>query len=88
MWLTNRDFAVVHRVAISDDYLGKGLAQKIFLFTEILAIDNNIFSIKVDTNFDNIPMLKILEKLAYTYCGEVTFRGGVRKAFEKKLTAN
>ncbi|QBZ99114.1 GNAT family N-acetyltransferase [Flavobacterium sangjuense] len=84
-WLTNGDFVVVHRVAISDDYLGKGLAQKIFLFTEDLAIDNNFFSIKVDTNFDNIPMLKILEKLGYTYCGEVTFRGGVRKAFEKEL---
>ena len=88
MWLTNRDFAVVHRVAISDDYIGKGLAQKIFLFTEDLALENNIFSIKVDTNFDNIPMLKILEKLGYTHCGEVAFRGGVRKAFEKKLTAN
>lgn len=87
-WLTNEDFTVVHRVAISDDYLGKGLAQKIFLFTEDLAIDNNIFSIKVDTNFDNFPMLKILEKLEYTYCGEVTFRGGIRKAFEKKLTAD
>jgi len=84
-WLTNGDFAVVHRVAISDDYLGKGLAQKIFLYTEDLAIDNNIFSIKVDTNFDNIPMLKILEKLGYTYCGEVTFRGSARKAFEKTL---
>lgn len=84
-WLTNGDFVVVHRVAISDDYLGKGLAQKIFFFTEDLAIDNNIFSIKVDTNFDNLPMLKILEKLGYTYCGEVTFRGSMRKAFEKKL---
>lgn len=84
-WLTNGDFAVVHRVAISDDYLGKGLAQKIFLFTEDLAKGNNIFSIKVDTNFDNIPMLKILEKLGYSYCGEVTFRGSFRKAFEKTL---
>ena len=84
-WLTNGDFAVVHRVAISDDYLGKGLAQKIFLFTEDLAKGNNIFSIKVDTNFDNLPMLKILEKLGYTYCGEVTFRGSFRKAFEKTL---
>ena len=87
-WLTNGDFAVVHRVAISDDYVGKGLAQKIFHFTEDLAITNNIFSIKVDTNFDNSPMLKILEKLGYTYCGEVTFRSSARKAFEKKLTAN
>ncbi len=84
-WLTNGDFLVVHRLAISDEYLGKGLAQKIFLYTEDLAVDNNIYSIKVDTNFDNNPMLKILEKLGYAYCGEVTFRGGVRKAFEKRL---
>ena len=82
-WLTNGDFVVVHRVAISDDYLGKGIAQKIFLYTEEIAIENNIFSIKVDTNFDNIPMLKILEKLGYIYCGEVSFRGSARKAFEK-----
>jgi GNAT superfamily N-acetyltransferase len=87
-WLTNEEFVVVHRVAISDDYLGKGLAQKIFLLIEDLAIDNNIFSIKVDTNFDNIPMLKILEKLGYTYCGEVTFRGSFRKAYEKTLAVS
>lgn len=85
-WLTNGDFAVVHRIAISDDYLGKGLAQQIMLLTEQLAKENGIFSVKVDTNFDNIAMLRILEKLSYTYCGEVTFRGGVRKAFEKVLS--
>lgn len=84
-WLTNGDFAVMHRIAISDDFLGQGLAQQIMLATEQLAIENGIFSIKVDTNFDNIAMLRIFEKLGYTYCGEVTFRGGVRKAFEKVL---
>lgn len=87
-WLTNDEFVVVHRVAISDDFLGKGLAQKIFHFTETIAIENHIYSIKVDTNFDNIPMLKILEKLGYTYCGEVTFRGSFRKAFEKILSVS
>ncbi len=84
-WLTNGDFAVVHRLAISDDYIGKGLAQKVMHFTEEVAIENSIFSIKVDTNFDNNAMLKIFEKLGYTYCGEVSFRNGTRKAFEKKL---
>ena len=84
-WLTNDDFVVVHRVAISDDYLGKGLAQKILLYTEDIARENNIYSIKVDTNFDNIAMLRIFEKLGYTYCGEVMLRDGARKAFEKEL---
>ena len=84
-WLTNNDFAVVHRLAISEQELGKGYAKKMLYFTEDLALENNIFSIKVDTNFDNIAMNKIFEKLGYTYCGEVIFRGGVRKAYEKKL---
>ncbi|MEO5776119.1 MAG: GNAT family N-acetyltransferase [Flavobacterium sp.] len=87
-WLTNSDFVVVHRLAVSDNYIGKGLAQKMMLSTEEVALKENIFSVKVDTNFDNIPMLKIFEKLGYTYCGEVMLRGGIRKAFEKKLPEN
>jgi hypothetical protein len=37
-------------------------------------MENQVFSIKVDTNFDNLAMLHILEKLDYQYCGEVYFR--------------
>lgn len=85
-WLTNDDFVVVHRLAISGSYLGQGLAQKMMLGAEELALQNNIYSVKVDTNFDNSGMLRIFEKLGYTYCGEVTFRGGIRKAFEKTLS--
>lgn len=85
-WLTNGDFVVLHRLAISEEFLGQGLAKKMLYFTEDLALQNNICSIKVDTNFDNLPMLKIFETLGYVYCGEVEFRGGVRKAFEKKLS--
>ena len=84
-WLTNEEFVVVHRLAVSENQIGKGIAQKIMLFTEDLAMQNTIFSVKVDTNFDNIPMLKIFEKLGYTYCGVVFFRGSARKAFEKKI---
>jgi GNAT superfamily N-acetyltransferase len=85
-WLTNGDFVVVHRVAILEKYLGKGLAKKIFGFIEEFALNNNIYSIKADTNYDNIAMVKIFEKLGYSYCGEVYFRGSPRKAYEKVLT--
>ncbi len=85
-WLTNNDFVVLHRLAISEHYLGKGLAQKMLLLTEDIALQNTVFSIKADTNFDNLAMLRIFEKLGYVYCGEVTFRSGIRKAFEKKLS--
>jgi len=84
-WLTNGNFIVYHRVAISEQFLGKGLAQQMLVYIEAFALNKNIKSLKADTNHDNAGMLKIFEKLGYTYCGEVTFRGSARKAFEKVL---
>lgn len=84
-WITNEDFVVVHRIAIAPDYLGKNLSKLILEYIEEFALNKNIYSIKVDTNFDNFAMLKIFDKLGYIYCGEVYFRGSARKAFEKKL---
>ncbi|RTY64769.1 GNAT family N-acetyltransferase [Flavobacterium sp. GSP27] len=84
-WLTNDDFVVLHRVAIAEKYLGKGLAKMILRHIEDFAVSNLIYSIKADTNFDNIAMIKIFESSGYTYCGEVYFRGSPRKAYEKVL---
>ncbi|MBU4539090.1 MAG: GNAT family N-acetyltransferase [Weeksellaceae bacterium] len=85
-WLSNGEYVVVHRVAVSDQFAGRGIATKIFEEIENVAKANQVFSVKVDTNFDNGPMLRIMEKLEYTYCGEVYFRGASRKAFEKILS--
>ena len=84
-WLTNDDYVVVHRVATSNAVKGKGIATQLFSMIEDLCLQHNVYSIKVDTNFDNIPMLKILDKLNYTYCGEVFFGGANRKAYEKVI---
>ncbi|WP_207425820.1 GNAT family N-acetyltransferase [Pedobacter sp. SYSU D00535] len=84
-WLTNDDFVVIHRVAISESHVGKGLAKRILGFVEDYAVSNEIYSIKADTNFDNIAMMKTFEKLDYVYCGEVYFRGSPRRAYEKVL---
>ena len=87
-WLTNESFLVIHRVAVSASAVGKGMATKLFEMAETFAMSNGVYSIKVDTNFDNAAMLHILNKLGYTYCGEVVFRGSARKAFEKVLKEN
>ena len=79
-WLTNSEFVVVHRIAISENYLGKGLSKKIIECIEYFARKRNIHSIKVDTNHDNIAMMKIFDK-----CGLVFFRGSPRRAYEKVL---
>jgi hypothetical protein len=84
-WLTNDDYAIVHRVAVSNVAKGKGIATLLFKMIEDLCLQHNVFSIRVDTNFDNIPMLKIMDKLNYTLCGEIFFIGAMRKAYEKVL---
>lgn len=82
-WLTTGEFLVIHRIAVSEKFAGQGLVKKLFDYVEDFVRSQNVQSIKVDTNFDNIAMLKILESKGYSYCGEVVLSGGVRKAFEK-----
>lgn len=84
-WLSTNDFVVFHRVAVAPEFLGKGVAHKMFQFIEDFALQHQIYSIKVDTNFDNHAMLALLKKRNYVYCGEVYFRGSPRQAFEKVL---
>ncbi|MCO5247490.1 MAG: GNAT family N-acetyltransferase [Chitinophagales bacterium] len=87
-WLTQDDFVVFHRVALADKRVGKGLAHHFFQIVEDFALSHQIYSIKADTNFDNTPMLKLFDKMGYTYCGEVYFRGSPRRAYEKILSKN
>jgi len=84
-WLSDGDFVVFHRVALSKAYSGKGLGKLFMNFVEQFATKNNIYSIKADTNFDNVEMKKLLENFGYTLCGEVHFRGTPRIAYEKVI---
>jgi len=84
-WVTNGDFVVFHRVAVSEDYLGRGLSREMLTFIEEFALKNGLHSIKADTNFDNAAMISIFKKAGYVYCGEVFFRGSPRLAYEKVL---
>ena len=83
-WLSShQQYAVVHRMAVAPEAKGKGLGLLMLQKIEELCLSKNIFSIKIDTNYDNAPMLHILDKLGYTYCGQVYFRGSARQAYEK-----
>jgi RimJ/RimL family protein N-acetyltransferase len=84
-WLSDQDFIVYHRVAISEEFLAKGMAKKMIKLIEQYALSKNIYSLKADTNHDNIPMMKIFEKLGYSFCGIVYIRKSPRRAYEKVL---
>ncbi len=84
-WLSDGDFVVYHRVGVSEKLLGKGVARKMLEGIEEYARSQGIRSVRADTNHDNGPMLHLFDKLGYTYCGEVYFRGSARRAYEKLI---
>ncbi|MGX9248103.1 MULTISPECIES: GNAT family N-acetyltransferase [Sphingobacterium] len=84
-WLSDGPYVGIHRLASAQDPHIKGVGTAIMSGVEEIAVDHGVYSIKVDTNFDNGGMLHVFEKLGYHYCGEVHFRGASRKAFEKLL---
>lgn len=85
-WLTSGPFYVVHRVAVATAHLGRGYARRMLQEAERISQQHDAVSIRVDTNFDNLPMLHLFDSLGYRYCGEVEFRGSPRRAFEKVFT--
>lgn len=84
-WLSQQDYVVIHRLAVATRAKGKSLGSFFLQEVEALAVSKNRHSIKIDTNYDNIAMLRILATLGYQYCGEVHYKENVRKAFEKLI---
>lgn len=85
-WLSNRDYAVIHRLAVAHVNKGKGVSNEILKITEEMCIGRGISSIKIDTHEHNRGMQHILKKNGYTYCGLIYVEDGTKRiAFEKLL---
>ena len=84
-WLTDGPYVVVHRMAVADGECGKGVAAEFLRHAEEMARERGIGAFRIDTNHDNRPMLRLLERIGFTFCGKVVYRSGERLAFEKRL---
>lgn len=85
-WLSHGKYAVIHRLAVDLRWRGKGLAEEILRELERIAIEKDVFSIKVDTHRENLPMQKLLGKMGYKYCGIIYLKDkNERLAYERKL---
>jgi acetyltransferase (GNAT) family len=84
-WLSDGPYVVIHRLAVSQEMQGKGLGRLFMNCVADFARSKGVHSFKVDTNFDNFAMLHLLDRLGFTYCGEVQYSRGSRKAFEKPI---
>lgn len=89
-WLTDGDYASMHRVCVSDHCKGKGVAGALFEHGFQLAKAAGLPSMRIDTHPGNLPMQRALAKAGFTPCGTIRLVGGCedgdsRIAFEKIL---
>lgn len=82
-WLNTEPYVVIHRLAVSQTTVYKGIGTWMMQAIEDLVVNRGYHNIKVDTNYDNDAMRRVFDKLGYLYCGEVIMRTGIRMAFQK-----
>lgn len=85
-WISHKEYAVIHRLAVDTDYKGLGLSSIILKRIEEMCLNKDIHSIKVDTHRDNASMHKLLKKNGFQYCGIIYLTNNCERiAFEKIL---
>lgn len=70
-WLNQEKCGTIHRIAVSDNMHGRGIAAKCFDFCVEMCRKHGLYNLKIDTHKDNIPMQKTLLKYGFKYCGTV-----------------
>jgi len=79
---------VVHRLAVSTRYRGKGIAAELLQQAEAEALKRGIKTLRIDTNTANEATQKLFPKMGYVFKGEMGlgFRPGLRfYCYEKRL---
>lgn len=85
-WPNNAPYAVIHRMAIRKAARRSGLAKQLFRYAEQLCQERDIKNIRVDTHSENNAMQSLLQRLGYTYCGQITLQSGApRIAYIKEF---
>lgn len=75
---------VIHTLAINPEYKGLKIAQNLLEFTDELAKNNGVKTIRLDVRQGNIPAVKLYLRCGYTYVGAINldFRGADLGLFE------
>lgn len=70
-WSIPHPSVVIHRLAINENSLGKGIAQALYQHAELIAIQHQRHSLKVDTHEKNTAMNHLILKMGYHLIGRV-----------------
>lgn len=87
-WIDDNFYCGVHRLCVSDDFLGRGVATALMAAAQAIADEMGYASVRVDTHAKNAAMRGVLEKCGYTHCGRIKLVGSAedgdsREAYQK-----
>lgn len=78
-------YAVIHRLAISDAYRGRGVARRFLALLEEEMRHRGLLWSRADTGLENLPMQKALAAAGYRLLCRHNFVWGPRLVYEKSL---
>ncbi|MFC4771558.1 GNAT family N-acetyltransferase [Enterococcus hermanniensis] len=83
-WQEAGPYVALHHVAVSQKYRGAGIGEKTLKAAIEKAEELGFKDIRIDTYPANQPMLGLIGKLGFNYCGMIYFpyADGERKAFQ------
>lgn len=86
-WTSRKEALIIHRMAVSNEARGLGVARALMKYAETLASEKNIEYIHSDTYSKNIPMNGLFKKMGYTFTGSISMKGKPFEfnCYEKKL---
>ncbi len=82
-WLSDGEYAVIHRLCVASEYVGQGYSREFMLHAQVEAAEK-VASMRIDTHPENKIMQGLISSLGYTYCGDVVIESR-RLAYEKWL---
>ncbi|MEG1894158.1 MAG: GNAT family N-acetyltransferase [Clostridia bacterium] len=85
-WNSNDEYATIHRMAVSAEHRGSGVAMVMFTQITDMCVNAGIRNIRADTHENNVPMRGALERSGFICRGSVYMVDGQKRvAYEKHI---
>ena len=88
-WDITEPAIVTHRLAVDPAFRGQGVGKALLQQAEIVARQQGILRLRIDTNTENQVTQRLFPAAGYVFAGEIglSFRPGLRfYCYEKRLT--
>lgn len=82
-WQGAEPYACVHRLAVSPALRGTGAARCAIFQAEQIARERGVFTMRVDTHENNLPMQRMLEHCGYVRRGKIVIGSGLEAGAER-----